>query len=52
MRSSIKEKPTINKVKAKIKRNTTFVDTKGDKVSQKLSMPRKKMVGITSKQVA
>lgn len=65
MRSSIKEKHTINEVKAKIKRNklgskekqvnrpfTTFVDTKGDKVSQKLSMPRKKMVGITSKQVA
>jgi hypothetical protein len=64
MRSSIKEKPTINEVKAKIKRNklgskekqvnrpvTTFVDTKGDTVSQKLSMPRKKMVGITSKQV-
>ena len=65
MRSSIKEKPSINEVKAKIKRNklgskekqvnrpfTTFVDTKGDNVSQKLSMPKKKMVGITSKQVA
>ena len=65
MRSSIKEKPTINEIKAKIKRNklgskekqvnrpfTTFNDTKGDNVSQKLSMPRKKMVGITSKQVA
>ena len=65
MRSSIKEKHTTNGVKAKIKRNklgskekqvnrpfTTFVDSKGDKVSQKLSMPRKKIDGITSKQVA
>ena len=62
MRSSIKEKPTINDAKAKIKRNklgskeklvtrpfTTFVDTNGDKVTQKLSLPKKKMAGVTSK---